>query len=59
MFAYRRSFLLLLTIGVLAQTLSARAQDKPISTTVCEVTKYPAAFDNKIVRFRATYVGNF
>jgi hypothetical protein len=59
MFAHRRSFLLLLTIGVLVQTLSARAQDKPISTTVCEVTKYPAAFDNKIVHFRATYVGNF
>jgi hypothetical protein len=59
MFAHRRSFLLLLTIGVLVQTPSAHAQDTHISTTVCEVTKYPAAFNNKIVRFRATYVGNF
>jgi hypothetical protein len=59
MFAHRRSFLLLLTIGVLILTLSARAQDKVVATTVCEVAKYPAAFDNKLVRFRATYVGNF
>ncbi len=59
MFAHRRYFLLCFTTGVLVQTLAARAKDKPISTTVCEVTKNPTAFDNKIVRFRATYVGNF
>jgi putative lipoic acid-binding regulatory protein len=37
--------------------LSAHSQVLP--TTVCDVTKHPAAFDGKIVRVRATVVSNF
>jgi hypothetical protein len=41
---------LLIAVSAPIQALSATAQDKPIATTICEVAKDPAAFDNKFVR---------
>ena len=57
-----RSFLASLTLcclGFLAFSHTAAGQDKFVDTTVCEVAKEPAAFDNKLVRLRATLAGNF
>jgi hypothetical protein len=59
MFALRSTLPLLLTIGVVVQAPSARAHDKAVDTTVCEVAKHPTTFDNKLVRIKAKYVGNF
>jgi hypothetical protein len=35
------------------------ARRKPVDTTVCSVLKNPSAFNNKLVRIRAYYWGNF
>jgi hypothetical protein len=35
------------------------ARQKPLDTTVCAVLANPAAFNNKIVRIRGQYAGNF
>lgn len=37
----------------------AVGQNKVIATTVCEVARQPANFDNKFVRLKATVAGNF
>jgi hypothetical protein len=58
-FARQVSSLLFLTIGAVIQAPFALAQDKPVTTTVCDVATDPAAFDNKVVRVRATLAGNF
>jgi hypothetical protein len=58
-FARPISSLLFLTIGALIQAPLALAQDKPATTTVCDVASDPAAFDNKVVRVRATLADNF
>lgn len=52
---------LFLILGGLALFASshAAAQDKVATTTVCDVVKDPATFDNKFVRLVATLAGNF
>ncbi len=46
-------------LGFIAISQTAAGQDKFVTTTVCDVVKEPAAFDNKFVRFTATLAGNF
>jgi hypothetical protein len=54
----RRSFLILCSLASIASS-HAVAQDKVATTTVCDVVKEPATFDNKVVRLSATLAGNF
>jgi hypothetical protein len=51
--------LILCCLGFFAFSHTAAAQDKFVTTTVCDVVKDPAAFDNKSVRLTATLAGNF
>lgn len=51
--------LILCCITFLAFSYAAAGQDKFVTTTVCDVVKEPAAFDNKLVRLTATLAGNF
>ena len=41
------------------EVASAKTQTKPIETTICAITENPAAFNNKLVRVKASYSGNF
>lgn len=38
---------------------SVTTQTKPIDTTICAITANPAAFNNKLVRVKGSYSGNF
>jgi hypothetical protein len=51
--------LTLCCLGFFAFSHTAEGQDKFVDTTVCDVAKEPAAFDNKLVRLTATLAGNF
>jgi hypothetical protein len=55
----RASFLILCCIGFFTSSHALAGQGKVATTTVCDVVKKPAAFDNKFVRFTATLTGNF
>lgn len=56
----RRLFILLFLANCeLILAPFAPAQDKTITSSVCEVARDPAKFDNKLVRLRATLAGNF
>src|SRR3979411_2802754 len=55
----RASFLILCWIGLFTSSHDLAGQGKAATTTVCDVVKEPAAFDNKFVRFTATLAGNF
>jgi hypothetical protein len=46
-------------LGFFAFSHAAEGQDKFVDTTVCDVAKEPAAFDNRLVRLTATLAGNF
>jgi hypothetical protein len=54
----RPSFLIFCSLAFFASS-HATAQDKVATTTVCDVVKAPATFDNKFVRLVATLAGNF
>jgi hypothetical protein len=41
------------------EAASVSAPQKPIDTTICEIAENPAAFNNKLVRVKASYSGNF
>lgn len=41
------------------EAASVTTQTKPIETTVCAITENPAAFNNKLVRVKGSYSGNF
>ena len=56
--ACRPLFLILCGVALFASS-NAAAQDKVATTTVCDVVKDPARFDNKFVRLVATLAGNF
>lgn len=51
--------LTLCCLGLFAFSHTAAGQDKFVDTTVCDVVKEPAVFDNKLVRLTATLAGNF
>jgi hypothetical protein len=51
--------LILCCLVLLVLPHATAAQNKPVNTTVCDVAKNPAAFDNKMVRLTATFVSNF
>jgi hypothetical protein len=53
------SLLTFSTVAVAMHSPFALAQENVISTTVCDVARDPASFDNKFVRIRATLAGNF
>ena len=55
----RASFLILCCLAFSASSHVAAEQDKVATTTVCDVERDPAAFDNKLVRITATLAGNF
>ena len=56
--ACRPLFLILCGVALFASS-NAAAQDKVATTTVCDVVKDPARFDNKFVRLVATLAGDF
>ena len=41
------------------EAASVASQTKPIDTTICEITENPAAFNNKLVRVKGSYSGDF
>jgi hypothetical protein len=41
------------------ETASVTTHMKPIDTTICAITEDPAAFNNKLVRVKGSYSGNF
>src|ERR1700675_1572929 len=51
--------LTLCCLGFFAFSHTVEGQDKFVDTTVCDVAKEPAAFDDKLVRLTATLAGNF
>lgn len=46
-------------ISPVNEAASASSQTKPIDTTICAITENPAAFNNKLVRVKGSYSGNF
>src|SRR5215471_16886508 len=46
-------------LALFAFSHAAAGQNKFVDSTVCDVAKEPAAFDNKLVRLTATLAGNF
>lgn len=41
------------------EAVSAAKQLKPVDTTICAITANPAAFNNRLVRVKGSYSGNF
>jgi hypothetical protein len=41
------------------EAASVTTQTKPIDTTICTITENPGAFNNKLVRVKGSYSGNF
>lgn len=47
------------TIPINQAASASAARQKPTDTTVCQVVKYPSAFNNKLVRLQGYVSGNF
>jgi hypothetical protein len=50
---------LALSVSAQAQTTPSVKQPTPIATTVCKILENPAAFNNKLVKARGYFTGNF